>query len=63
MFPYLYCRINTDVALQQTCNLQKAYMIKLGMIGTHHQTYSKHYGFGGTNKNNTLLSFLLRPYD
>ena len=60
MFPYLYCRINTDVALQQTCNLQKAYMIKLGMIGTHHEAY---YGFGGTNKNNTLLTFLLRPYD
>ena len=39
MFPYLYCRINTDVALQQTCNLQKAYMIKLGKIGTHHEPY------------------------
>ena len=32
MFPYLYCRINTDLALQQTCNLQKGYMIKLGTI-------------------------------
>ena len=60
MFPYLYCRINIDVALQQTCNLQKAYMVKLGTIGTHHETY---YGFGETNKNNTLLTFLLRPYD
>lgn len=40
MFPYLYRRINTDVALQQTCNLQKAYMIKLGTIGTHHETYN-----------------------
>ena len=37
MFPYLYCRINIDVALQQTCNLQKAYMIRLGTIGTHHE--------------------------
>ena len=54
MCPYLYSRINTDIALQQTCNLQKAYMIKLGMIVTHHEAY---YGFGGTNTNNTLLSF------
>lgn len=59
MFPYLYCRINTDVALQQTCNLQKAYMIKLDTIGTYHKTYD----LGETNENNTLLSFLLRPYD
>ena len=42
MFPYLYCRINIDVALQQTCNLQKAYMIKLGKIGTHHEPYNKY---------------------
>ena len=63
MCPYLYSRINTDVALQQTCNLQKACMIKLDTIGTHHEMYSKLLRIWGTNIINTLLSFLLRPYD